>query len=299
MSFLLLFAGCSFSISSGFLLSCVVCSGAVVECWYPSSLFLLFAGGFWWQFLLFCFSFASTLILAICSSSFSKSLLSSASYVLKVLSPSLHVSLGIAHRLYSLLLLSRLCFLLSWMMTDSQICLVIEDFADLIILIPNLMFSSSSVGWCSTVCFSIWLFVLRFVKSARCSQPRSYTLRELSPTYLWSLILSFCFLALSLSPPASSSTFFMSFSSQFIHQVSYTIFRLVQSCEVSFPVLCFVRQSKQLGLEQSWPCQGSAFTSTFSSFVPARSTILSLYPVISWSDASASLIFLASLLPLV
>ena len=144
------------------------------------------------------------------------------------------------------------------------------------ILMPNLMLSSSSPGWDSTVCLSMWLFVLKFSKSDRCSQPLSYTLRELSPTYLCFLILAFKSFNFSLSPAASSSAFFSSLSSHTMHHVSYTIFLLVQSCVDSFPVLCLVRQSRHFGLPQSWPCQGSALTSTSSSLVPDLSTILSL-----------------------
>ena len=141
---------------------------------------------------------------------------------------------------------------------------------------PNLMLFSGSLAWCSTVCFSMWLLVLMFLKSAMCSQPLSYTLRELSPTYLWSLIFSLSILVLFLSPFPSSSAFFMDSSSQLRHQVSYTIFLLVQSWVVSLPVLCLVRQSRQFGLAQSCPCHGSAFTRTSSNLVPALSTILSL-----------------------
>ena len=101
------------------------------------------------------------------------------------------------------------------------------------------------------MCLSMRLFVLRFSKSDRCYQPLSYTLRELSPTYLCFLILAFKSFSFSLSPAASSSAFFSSLSSHNMHHVSYTIFLLVQSCVDSFPVLCLVRPFRRIVKEKT------------------------------------------------
>ena len=126
----------------------------------------------------------------------------------------------------------------------------------------------------------MWLRGLNVAMSLTCSHPRSYALRLDSPMYLNSFTPVFLSVFSCPSWSRLSCSCLATFS-HIVHVVSYTIFLFEQSWLVNFPVLALVWHSRQFFLVQSSPCQGLDLVKISWSFVPVRSTILSLVPVSS------------------
>ena len=189
--FILLFFGAGVS-SSSFLLPTVIlgpsscscvssCSSPTVHSgihlgvtpvWVLSPVFIFFAGGFpCWDFgLLDLFLlFLISLILASRLSSFVLASSISFSYFLYSLSPSLVLSLGKEHLLYSLLLFNILWWVFCWMRTDSKICRSKDVLVNLRTSIPYFMLLSCSPSCWSRACLSRWLDGLSCLMSAWCS----------------------------------------------------------------------------------------------------------------------------------
>ena len=127
-------------------------------------------------------SFLSILIFLSSVSSLICSSLSSSLHLSRSFSPNFVTSLGMAQRLYSLFKFIRCWPLMSWMRTDSIICLSNDVLACLKILTPNLTSSLLSPSCISTTCLSMWLFVFSCLMSLRCSEVLSKVLLADSPT---------------------------------------------------------------------------------------------------------------------
>ena len=167
------------------------------------------------------FSFLLLLISCLTSSSFSLSsnlYFSSSSFISLI--PIFAVRRGMVHLLYSALLfnIKFLSFSL-WMVTLSRICLSKAEYVYCTTLIPNLTSSIFSSLWFVAICFNRWLSSSNFSRAVRCSSPRSYADRAVSPIYLCNLILSFLSF-FSSSPISNSSMYSFSFLTQVSHQVS-------------------------------------------------------------------------------
>ena len=208
-----------------------------------------------WHFLLFlgCISSSHTAV--------SLSISWWLSYLLTSLSPILTVRVGRIQRLYSCLEFSRLQFQLLDMATASCICLFRADRWLLTTFMEKATASPSS-PCSSSWCLHMWLSSSLFFQSLSCSTPRSKAVLELSPRYRASLPLAL----------------------QEIHQVLYTMLRLLQS-----PFLSPLLQTKHSSLRQFSPAQGLALWIRCFSISPDSSTILILISENLWMSCSASL----------
>ena len=153
--------------------------------------------------------------------------------------------------MYSERLLSSWWALFPWIRNDSRICRSNDDLVYFRTFIPNWTQSFSSPSCISSRCLNIWLDIFSWSISLRCSNPRSYKLRDVSSIYLKIFIFPFSILIFSASPTYLSYNSFSSFSRHVMHQVSYTALLLWQSWERFFTVFDFVVHSRLPGLLQS------------------------------------------------